>query len=187
MKSTELKKRNEEFVQKVKAQDPSYFEELKKGQTPEYFLLSCSDSRVSPSVITQMPLGHMFVHRNIANQVVEEDESFSASLFYAIKHLNVKKLVVKGHTGCGGVKAAWEGNEDPELQKWLGHIRRSLPEKTGETEPSLNELARINVLSQVEKLLKHPVYQQLGEDVEVLGCIFHVETGELEQIYPLED
>lgn len=185
MKSIALKKQNEEFIQKIKEYNPDYFDELKKGQTPEYFLLSCSDSRVSPSIIMQMPLGHMFVHRNIANQVVEEDESFSASLFYAIKHLNVKKLVVKGHTGCGGVKAAWEGNEDPELQKWLGHIRGSLPEHTGEAEPSLNELAKMNVLSQVEKLLKHPVYQQLGEGVEVSGCIFHVETGELEEIYPL--
>ncbi|MBT2570791.1 carbonic anhydrase [Planococcus sp. ISL-110] len=185
MKSFALKKQNEEFIQKIKEHNPDYFDELQKGQTPEYFLLSCSDSRVSPSIIMQMPLGHMFVHRNIANQVVAEDESFSASLFYAIKHLNVKKLVVKGHTGCGGVKAAWEGNEDPELQKWLGHIRGSLPENRGEAEPSLNELAKLNVLSQVEKLLKHPVYQQLGEGVEVSGCIFHVETGELEQIYPL--
>lgn len=185
MKSFELKKQNEEFIQKIKAQDPAYFDELKKGQSPEYFLLSCSDSRVSPSIIMQMPLGHMFVHRNIANQVVEEDESFSASLYYAIKHLNVKKLVVKGHTGCGGVKAAWEENEEPELKKWLAHIRGSLPEKTGEREPDLDELARLNVLSQVEKLLRHPVYLQYGEGVEVSGCIFRVETGELEKVYPL--
>lgn len=185
MKSMELKRQNEEFIQKIKAQDPSYFDELKKGQTPEYFLLSCSDSRVSPSVIMQMPLGHMFVHRNIANQVVEEDESFSASLYYAIRHLNVKKLVVKGHTGCGGVKAAWEGNEEPELQKWLAYIRRGLPEKTGNGGPTLDELSKLNVLSQVERLQQHPVYQQYGKGVEISGCIFHVETGELEQIYPL--
>lgn len=185
MKSMELKKQNEEFIQKIKAQDPAYFDELKKGQTPEYFLLSCSDSRVSPSIIMQMPLGHMFVHRNIANQVVVEDESFSASLYYALKHLNVKKLVVKGHTGCGGVKAAWEGNEEPELQKWLAHIRGSLPEKIGARELDLEELAKLNVLSQVEKLRKHPVYQQYGKGVEISGCIFRVETGELEQVYPI--
>lgn len=185
MKTTELKEQNEQFIRKIKEQDPGYFEELKKGQSPEYFLLSCSDSRVSPSIIMQMPLGHMFVHRNIANQVVTEDESFSASLYYALKHLKVKKLVVKGHTGCGGVKAAWEGNEEPELQKWLAHIRNSLPEKTGKTDVSLDELAKLNVLSQVEKLRKHPIYEHYGENVEISGCIFHVETGELEQIYPL--
>lgn len=185
MKSVELKKQNEEFIQKIKAQDPSYFDELKKGQTPEYFLLSCSDSRVSPSIIMQMPLGHMFVHRNIANQVVEEDESFSASLYYAIRHLNVKKIVIKGHTGCGGVKAAWEGNNEPELQKWLVHIRKGLPEQTIGDMPALDELSKLNVLSQVKRLQNHPVYQQHGKGVEISGCIFHVETGELEQIYLL--
>ncbi|THG88660.1 carbonate dehydratase, partial [Alkalihalobacillus alcalophilus ATCC 27647 = CGMCC 1.3604] len=115
MEELELRKKNEEFIQRIKEQDPTFFDELKKGQTPEFFVLSCSDSRVSPSVITQMPLGHMFVHRNIANQVVTEDESFSASLYYALKHLKVKKIVIKGHTDCGGVKAAWLENDEQEL------------------------------------------------------------------------
>ena len=184
MKSMELKRQNEEFIQRIKAEDPSYFDELKKGQTPEYFLLSCSDSRVSPSIIMQMPLGNMFIHRNIANQVVTEDESFSASLYFALQHLNVKKVVVKGHTGCGGVKAAWEGNEEPELKKWLGHIRKGLPEAKDDAEQDLDELAKLNVMSQVDNLLKHPVFQKYGGDVEVSGCVFHIETGELEEIYP---
>lgn len=184
MKNSELKKLNEEFIQKIKKQNPSYFDELKKGQSPEYFLLSCSDSRVSPSIITQMPLGQLFVHRNIANQVVKEDESFSASLYFALQHLGVKQLIIKGHTGCGGVKAAWEDNEEPELHKWLAHIRKGLPEKKAGENPDLDELAKINVLKQVEKLLAHPIYQKYGQETEVTGFLFHVESGELEQVYP---
>ncbi|GGK12808.1 hypothetical protein GCM10010965_02240 [Caldalkalibacillus thermarum] len=64
-----------------------------------------------------MPLGHLFVHRNIANQVHPEDESFSASLYYALKHLKVKKIVIQGHTGCGGLTAAWQNNDEPQWQK----------------------------------------------------------------------
>ncbi|AST90058.1 MULTISPECIES: carbonic anhydrase [Sutcliffiella] len=188
MEELELRKKNEEFIQRIKEQDPTFFDELKKGQTPEFFVLSCSDSRVSPSVITQMPLGHMFVHRNIANQVVTEDESFSASLYYALKHLKVKKIVIKGHTDCGGVKAAWLENDEQELQGWISRVRASLPDKSTKIEPvSLDELTKLNVLKQVERLMEHPIYKEYGTDIEVLGCLFHVESGELERVFPLEN
>ncbi|OLO28506.1 carbonate dehydratase [Alkalihalophilus pseudofirmus] len=186
MEELELRKKNEEFIQKIKKNDPTFFDELKKGQTPEFFVLSCSDSRVSPSVITQMPLGHMFVHRNIANQVVTEDESFSASLYYALKHLKVKKIVIKGHTDCGGVKAAWLDNGEKELQGWISKVRSSLPDKNTIETISLDELTKLNVLKQVERLIAHPIYKEYGNEVEVLGCLFHVESGELERVFPLE-
>ena len=182
MQDLDLRKKNKEFIRKIKEDDPFYFEELKKGQSPEFFVLSCSDSRVSPSVITQMPLGQMFVHRNIANQVDMEDESFSASLFYALKHLQVKRIIIKGHTDCGGVKAAWSGNEEKELRGWISKVKKSLPNKHDEREISIDELTKINVLQQVEHLKQHPVYQAYGQDVEIAGCLFHVESGELERI-----
>ena len=181
MDKQELRKRNEAFVRKIREEDPLYFDELKKGQTPEFFMLSCSDSRVSPSVITQMPLGNIFVHRNIANQVDTRDESFSASLYYALKYLKVKKIIIKGHTDCGGIKAAWSETADEELQGWVSKIRSSLPDKS-EVVNSTNELSKINVLKQVEHLKNHPVYQAYGKKVEVRGCLFHVESGELERL-----
>ncbi|WP_216828494.1 carbonic anhydrase [Alkalihalobacterium elongatum] len=184
MDQLELKKMNKEFVRKIKETDPAFFEELKKGQTPEFFVLSCSDSRVSPSVITQMPLGHMFVHRNIANQVDIKDESFSASLYYALKHLNVKKILIKGHTDCGGVKAAWAGLNDEELQGWLLNIQDSLPQNKNEKEVSMDELTKINILKQVARLKEHPIYIKYGTAVEIIGCLFHVESGELERVTP---
>lgn len=176
----DLRRKNEEFIRKIKEINPAYFDELKKGQAPEYFVLSCSDSRVSPSVITQMPLGHMFVHRNIANQVVSDDESFSASLYFALKHLKVKAIIVKGHTGCGGIKAASSDKEENELRGWISHIRNSFPNDSSEL--SLDELAKINVLQQVENLKTHPIYKTYGDNVEIRGCLFHVESGELERL-----
>ncbi|VEF47642.1 carbonic anhydrase [Bacillus freudenreichii] len=181
MKNQELKEKNEEFIRKIKERDPFYFDGLKKGQTPEYLVLSCSDSRVSPSIITEMPLGHMFVHRNIANQASVEDESFSASLYYALKYLKVKKIIIKGHTDCGGIKAAWSDETDVELQNWISKIRKNLPNKE-KNDLTLNELTKINVLKQVENLKEHPVYKAYGNDIEVRGCLFHVETGELEKL-----
>lgn len=181
MQEQELRKRNEAFIRKIKEQDPFYFDELKKGQTPEFFMLSCSDSRVSPSVITEMPLGNIFIHRNIANQVVTEDESFSASLYYALKHLKVKKIIIKGHTDCGGIKAAWSETADEELEGWISKVRESLPDKNG-LDTSLDELAKMNVLKQVDHLKNHPIYKAYGDGVEVRGCLFHVESGELERL-----
>lgn len=177
-----LLKKNEAFIRRIKEINPSYFEELKKGQSPEFFVLSCSDSRVSPSIITQMPLGQMFVHRNIANQVILEDESFSASLYFALEHLKVKKIIVKGHTGCGGIHAAWADTNDEELQWWIEKVRKNLPEKEKNEALTLDELTKINVLRQVENIKNHPIYKKYGENVLVSGYLFHVESGELEKL-----
>jgi carbonic anhydrase len=182
MELFELTKNNEEFIRKIKETDPDYFEKLKEGQTPEFFVIACSDSRVSPSVVTQLPLGAMFIHRNIGNQVNLNDESFTASLYYALVHLKVKKIVIKGHTDCGGIKAAWKGVEDLELSGWLNKIRTNLPVKDINCKLTLDELAKENLKSQMKNLETHPVYEKYGQDVEILGALFHVESGELEWV-----
>lgn len=178
MDELEIKQKNSLFIKEMKQVNPLYFDQLKKGQTPDFFVLSCSDSRVSPSIITQMPLGKMFTHRNIANQVNEDDESFSASLYYALKHLKVKTILVKGHTDCGGVKAASGHNHEEELVPWLAPIKNILPHHHDVY--SLDELTRINVLEQVKRVKEHPIYKKYGKGVHVVGCLFHVESGELE-------
>lgn len=178
MDELEIKEKNNLFIKRMKEINPLFFDQLKQGQTPDYFVLSCSDSRVSPSIVTQMPLGRMFTHRNIANQVNENDESLSASLYYALKHLKVKTILVKGHTDCGGVKAAWENNNEKELAPWLAQINNILP--TNKHEYSLDELTKINVIEQVKRVKEHPIFKQYGDGVHVIGCLFHVESGELE-------
>lgn len=182
MDSFKLTENNEEFIRKITENDPNFFEKLKQGQTPDFFVLACSDSRVSPSVITQMPLGKMFIHRNIANQVDASDESFSAGLYYALVHLNVKKIIIEGHTGCGGVKAAWNDVEDPELGGWLSKIKANLPKKESHVTTSLDELSKENLLNQIKNLKNHPVYLKYGQNVEIFGALFHVESGEFEWV-----
>lgn len=186
MPNFDLIERNRKFREKIWAENPQLFEELKQGQSPEIFLLACCDSRVSPHAITRASLGEIFVHRNIANQVVDEDESFSASLYYALYYLKVKKVVVKGHTMCGGIQAAWEGNQDEELRGWLKQIRKNLPDRAVQPCISLDEVSKKNVIKQVEHLMNHPIYKKYGENTEVEGYLYHMENGELERVYPVK-
>lgn len=182
MKEETIFQKNEEFIQEFLSENPDYFKKLKEGQNPDFFVIACSDSRVSPSVVAKMPPGHFFTHRNIANQVSEDDESFNAGLYYALKHLKVKTVMVKGHTACGGVAAAWNENDESELQPWLSKVKESLPEKGGNQDWSPEELSRRNVLKQVNNLKNHPIYQKYGQDVKILGVLFHLESGKLEKV-----
>ncbi|WP_082235313.1 carbonic anhydrase [Halobacillus massiliensis] len=182
MSSDRLVKGNQSFTSKILEQDPIFFENLKTGQSPEYFVISCSDSRVSPSVISESPLGTMFVHRNIANQVRENDESLTSSLYYALAHLKVKKVIIKGHTECGGVAAAKAGNEEPYLKSWIGGIKEGFTNQGHSTEDDLNELVKANVKAQVEQMRQHPVYKEYGKDTEVEGYLFHLGSGKLEKL-----
>lgn len=176
MTRLDLVKQNQSFVEQVA---PEHLDALSQGQQPGCFVIACSDSRVSPSVITQAPLGSMFVHRNIANQVTEADASLTAGLYYALAKLKVGRIVVKGHTGCGGVAAAAGGEGAPELQGWLGHIRESL---AGHEGMAADDLARVNVVQQVERLKAHPVYRDHGQGVAIEGYLYHIETGRLELV-----
>ncbi|MBO8155528.1 MAG: carbonate dehydratase [Bacillaceae bacterium] len=182
MKEKEIFQQNEEFVHDMIQSNSDFFNELKEGQHPDFFVIACSDSRVSPSVISKIPLGNSFTHRNIANQVSKDDESFNAGLYYALKHLKVKTIIIEGHTGCGGVAAAWNQNDEPELQGWISKVKNSLPDKEGNEDLSAEELSRQNVLKQVEHLKSHPIYQKYGQGVAILGLLFHLESGKLEKV-----
>ncbi|NDI34727.1 carbonate dehydratase [Chengkuizengella sediminis] len=186
---TNLTKQNEQFVTEILQQNPAYFDKLAKGQSPEYFVLACSDSRVSPSVTANMPLGHLFVHRNVANQVVEDDHSFSAGLYYALKYLKVKNILIEGHTHCGGIQAACEMNQEQEkIQKddgfhlWISEIQKNVPSKHVCDSITSFELSKLNVLNQIENLKKHPVYIKYGTDVEIVGYVFDLSSGKLEKV-----
>lgn len=181
----DLIRRNENFVETLEQIDPDYFQNLSQGQHPHCFMLACSDSRVSPSVVTQAPLGTMFVHRNIANQVNSDDESLNAGLYYALTRLNVNKVIVKGHTGCGGIAAAADGLTDPELAVWLEPVRQGLEERMREQpDASVDDLARHNVQVQVRRIEEHPIYKKYGQNIPVEGYLLHLETGRLELVTP---
>ncbi|UCZ53566.1 carbonate dehydratase [Bacillus shivajii] len=174
-----LREKNQEFIKRMNEIDPDFFSKLQEGQKPEFFMISCSDSRVSPSVITGMPLGKMLIHRNVANQVSHDDESLATGLYYALHYLKVSYIIIIGHTGCGGIDAAWNEYEDEEMKSWLSHIQDSLPRK-GDGACSSKSLATHNVLAQVENMKSHPVYLEHGHNVPVIGMVFDLTNGELQ-------
>eukprot|EP01116_Phalansterium_solitarium_P022711 TRINITY_DN7601_c1_g1_i1.p2 TRINITY_DN7601_c1_g1~~TRINITY_DN7601_c1_g1_i1.p2 ORF type:complete len:284 (+),score=39.61 TRINITY_DN7601_c1_g1_i1:67-918(+) len=166
--------------------DPNYFTNLAKGQSPQYLLIGCSDSRAPPDQLTQTQPGDIFIHRNVANLVVSTDMNFMSVLQYAVEVLKVKHVIVMGHYGCGGVKASLEHKSHGLIDKWLCHIKdvhRLHAEelsKFPEGEARLNRMIELNVLEQVLNLHKTSILQRawsLGQDVSVHGWIFDIKTG----------
>ena len=114
---------NKNWANGAKMVDNQFFEKLKAQQQPEYLWIGCSDSRVPANQITGLAPGEVFVHRNIANIVVHSDFSCLSVLEYAVAILKVKHIIVCGHYGCGGVKAAMQNHKLGLIDDWLRHIR----------------------------------------------------------------
>lgn len=181
MNYEQLNRGNEEFIQKMKQQKPDFFDELQKGQTPDFFVLSCSDSRSDPDTITSSLPGKLFVHRNVANQVVHDDDSLRTGLYYAMRVLHVKGIIILGHTGCGGVMAARQGVTHEHLDGWLSHVEKSI-QGIDELQSEQHAHERQNIRTQIANIQEHPVYQDIGKGIPVLGALFHLETGKIEWI-----
>jgi len=177
---------NKRWAAEKTRQNPSYFTELAKGQTPQYLLIGCSDSRVPPDQLTLTQPGEIFIHRNVANVIVSTDMNFMAVLQYAVEVLKVKHVIVMGHYGCGGVKASMEHKSHGLIDKWLCHIKdvyrlhrgelASLPEG----EVRFNRLIELNIIESVLNLHKTSILQRawsLGQDVSVHAWVCDIKTG----------
>ncbi len=114
---------NRRWVEQHTAEDPDFFTNMAKGQSPEFLFIGCADSRVPVKEITGLRPGEVFVHRNVANLVVNTDANAHACIQYAIEHLAVKHVVVCGHYGCGGVAAAMQSTDLGGLNGWLREVR----------------------------------------------------------------
>jgi carbonic anhydrase len=114
---------NKQWVEDEISLNPDFFNQLAEGQTPEYLWIGCSDSRVPADRITGTKPGEIFVHRNIANLVLQTDLNMLSVLEYAVAYLKVKHIIVCGHYGCGGVRAAISRNNYELLNKWLRNIK----------------------------------------------------------------
>jgi carbonic anhydrase len=119
----QLFENNRQWVAAKTAADPVFFERLATGQTPEYLFIGCSDSRVNANEITGTTTGHMFIHRNIANVVVPTDLNLMSVLQFAVEVLEVEHVIVCGHHGCGGVRAALDHRHHGLINKWLMSIK----------------------------------------------------------------
>ena len=119
----QLFENNRAWAAKIRAQDPEFFQMLSRQQSPKYLWIGCSDSRVPANEIVGLLPGELFVHRNVANVVVHTELNCLSVLQYAVEVLRVEHVIVCGHYGCGGVRAAFEKKELGLIDNWLRHIR----------------------------------------------------------------
>ena len=182
---------NRKWAEKIKETEPDFFEKLSKQQTPEYLWIGCSDSRVPSNQIVGMMPGEIFVHRNIANVVIHTDLNCLSVIQFAVEGLKVKHIIVCGHYGCGGIKAALGKESYGLIDTWLRHIKdvyRYHQDKLDAIEDEqerLNLLCELNVIEQVGNVCHTSIVQKAwkaGQELSVHGWIYSIEDGILKNL-----
>jgi carbonic anhydrase len=181
---------NRVWAESKKQEDPDFFTRLSHQQLPEYLWIGCSDSRVPANQIIDLQPGEVFVHRNIANIVVHTDLNCLSVIQYAVEILKVKHIIVCGHYGCGGIKAALENHEHGLIDNWLRHLKDVI--RFHETQfaglshkQKLNLLCELNVKEQVRNICNITVVQNAwkrGADLAVHGWVYSLENGILKDL-----
>lgn len=188
MKLETIFKNNEKWVASKLELDPLYFENLSKGQHPEFLYIGCSDSRVTAEDLMGVNPGEVFIHRNIANQVIPTDNNINSVIQYAVEHLKVKHIIICGHYECGGVKAALNPSDMGQLNSWLQTLRdvRRLHQAELESIKDEHELfdrmVELNVREQCMNVIKIDHVQRSWYKTgfpQIHGWIFDVRTGKL--------
>lgn len=195
MKSYEkLLENNKNWSKQAIENDPEFFSRLSNTQTPEYLWIGCSDSRVPPDSITGTRPGEIFIHRNIANMVVHTDLNMLSVLQYAVEVLKVKHVIVCGHYGCGGVKAALSHNSLGIINKWLRNIKdvyrfhRDEIDFLPTEEEKVNKLIELNVQEQVMNLAKTSIVQQSWKHhnaPHLHGWVYGLDNGLIKPIFEM--
>ena len=189
-KLSHLFDRNKKWAERIKKEDPEFFSQLSKGQEPNILWIGCSDSRVPANQVLDLPPGELFVHRNIANVIVHTDLNSLSVIQYAVEVLKVDHVVVCGHYGCGGVKAACDDHDHGLIDNWLRHIkdvRRFYKDKLVNLteDEQLDLLCELNVKEQVNNVCSTTIVQQAwknGADLSVHGWIYSLEDGLLNDL-----
>lgn len=196
MKSYErLLNANQEWARAVNEEDPGFFDRLSHIQTPEFLWIGCSDSRVPADRITGTQPGEIFVHRNVANMVVHTDVNLLSVLDYAVTHLKVKHIIVCGHYGCGGVKAAMSNHDFKYvLNMWLRNIKdvyrlhRDELDAITEEEKRFDRLVELNVQEQVQHLAKTSVVQRFWKHEQrphLHGWVYGLKDGLIKPVFEM--
>jgi carbonic anhydrase len=197
MKPSEvLLKDNKYWAARKLAEDPGFFERLLHVQSPEFLWIGCSDSRVPPDQITQTEPGEIFIHRNVANLVVNTDVNLMSVVDYAVNHLKIKHVVVCGHYGCGGVKAAISNTDfNQVLNMWLRNIKdiyrihRKELELISDENKKVDRLVEINVKEQVFNLAKTAIIQKAWSSEQrpdLHGWVYDLHDGIIKPVVEMK-
>jgi carbonic anhydrase len=181
---------NEKWIQDKLNTDEDYFKRLSEGQSPKILYIGCSDSRVSAEELMGLKPGEVFVHRNIANMVSNNDLSAQTVINYAVAHLKVEQIVVCGHYYCGGVKAAMQAQDLGILNPWLRNIRDVYRIHKEELNAIMDEddrykrLVELNVQEQCINIIKTAVIQKAYKErnIKVHGWVFDIRSGKLKDL-----
>ena len=176
---------NRAWAERISREDPGFFERLSRQQTPKYLWIGCSDSRVPANQVVDLAQGEVFVHRNIANVVVHTDLNCLSVIQFAVDVLKIKHIMVVGHYGCGGVKAALDGARVGLVDIWLRHVRDVRAKHlqkidTLPPEARHDRLCELNVLEQVANVCQTYVVQDAwarGQPLTVHGWIYGLKDG----------
>ena len=185
-----LLRANRAWSDAVRREDPSFFDRLADQQAPAYLWIGCSDSRVPANEIVGLPPGEVFVHRNVANVVVHSDLNCLSVLQYAVDVLRVRDVIVCGHYGCGGVRAALEGSRHGLIDNWLRHVQdvaerhverlESVPEAE-----RLDRLCELNVVEQVINVGRTTIVADAwarGQRLTLHGVVYGLHDGILRDL-----
>ena len=191
-----LLQENKLWAERKVAEDPEFFSRLSHIQTPEYLWIGCSDSRVPADTITNTQPGEIFIHRNVANLVVNTDVNLLAVLDYAVNYLKVKHVIVCGHYGCGGVRAALTKTDfNYVLNMWLRNIKdvcrihRQELDAISDEEEKTNRLVELNVQEQIFNLAKTSIIQRAWKNEQrpdLHGWVYGLKDGVIKPVYEMK-
>ncbi len=186
---------NRRFALEKKFDDPEYFKKLSLGQKPDYLWIGCSDSRVPANEVTSTASGEIFVHRNIANLVVHTDLNLLSVLEYAVKHIQVKHIIVCGHYGCGGVRASMTNQSFGLVDNWLRNIKDVYNDNSKELDAiedldkRADRLTELNVIEQVRNLAKTTIVQEAWKTraLHLHGWVYGINSGLITDLSVIHD
>ncbi len=182
---------NRAWSEKMRLDHPGFFSSLAEQQSPEYLWIGCSDSRVPANEIVGLMPGEVFVHRNVANVVVHTDLNCLSVIQYAVDVLKVKHIMVVGHYGCGGVRAAWYGDRVGLVDNWLHHVhdvRDKHLEKLMNATPAdrrTDRLCELNVIEQVANVCQTTIVRDAwdrGQELTIHGWVYSLQDGLLRDL-----
>lgn len=183
---------NKKWAQKIVDKDHEFFERLSKQQSPQYLWIGCADSRVPATEICGLQPGEIFVHRNVANLVNSTDLNCLSVVQYAVEALKVKDIIICGHYGCGGVKAALSSDSFGLIDNWLMNIKTTASENSDElkkfkpgSEEQADRMCELNVIKQVYNIAHTTIIQDAwkrGQELNLHGWIYRLNDGILKDL-----